>query len=224
LLAWGWQEMAFFMGFVTGPRKTGSPARRGGLRHFWHGVEVCLYHELAILASAAAIVALTWGAPNQIGVWTFMLLWAMRQSAKLNVFLGVRNLNEQFLPAHLAYLKGYLTRKPMNLLFPLSVSAGTLGLAWLVQGAAAAEPAPARAAGLSFLATMLALAVIEHWFLVLPLPFAELWNWLLRLRGTARPAIDLPHGVHPASTDMVDDGPAEGGRHRFKVRRVTAPA
>ena len=28
----------------------------------------------------------------------------MRTSAKLNLFLGVRNLSEEFLPPHLAYL------------------------------------------------------------------------------------------------------------------------
>ena len=34
----------------------------------------------------------------------------MRQSAKLNVFLGVRNLSEEFLPQHLHYLQSYFTR------------------------------------------------------------------------------------------------------------------
>ena len=62
-----------------------------------------LYHELAIIGSAIAIVALTWHQPNQIGMWTFMVLWWMHQSAKLNVFFGVRNLNEEFLPEHLTF-------------------------------------------------------------------------------------------------------------------------
>ena len=60
-----------------------------------------LYHELAIVATALAVVAVTWGGANQVGTWTFLLLWAMRLSAKLNVFLGVPNLTEQFLPEHL---------------------------------------------------------------------------------------------------------------------------
>ena len=33
-----------------------------------------------------------------------------------------------------------------------------------------------------FIAMLLILAVIEHWFLVLPLPAAALWNWSLRAR------------------------------------------
>ena len=49
--------------------------------------------------------ALTRDGANQVGLWTFVILWAMRQSAKLNVFLGVRNLSEEFLPEHLRYLE-----------------------------------------------------------------------------------------------------------------------
>src|SRR5947209_4481406 len=95
VLAWGWQEMSFFMGFVTGPRRTASPPGSTLRQRFAHGVAACLYHELAILVTAALILAMTWGAANQVGTWTFMALWGMRQSAKLNLFLGVRNLGEQ---------------------------------------------------------------------------------------------------------------------------------
>lgn len=190
VLAWGWQEMSFFMGYVTGPRKTACDTPCGGWRHFRHGVETVLYHELATLLSAALIVGLTWGRANQFGTWTFLLLWAMRQSAKLNVFLGVRNLSLEFVPAHLAYIKRFLTCKPMNLLFPVSVSLGTVALVVLSQRALAAGDG-FHAAGLTFLCVMLALALIEHWVLVLPLPFAELWTWLLKLRG-AEPAAAPP--------------------------------
>ena len=48
---------------------------------------------------------------------------------------------------------------------------------------------------------MLALAVLEHWFLVLPLPFARLWSWVLQLRrpaGNAAPAAHA-HRQHDAA-------------------------
>ena len=102
VLVWGWQEMSFLMGFVTGPRRTPCPSGCGGWPHFGHAIETVLYHELALIASATAVIAVTWGGPNQVGTWTFLVLWAMRQSAKLNVFLGVRNLSEEFLPGSLA--------------------------------------------------------------------------------------------------------------------------
>jgi putative photosynthetic complex assembly protein 2 len=184
VLLWGWQEMSFFMGLVTGPRKTSCPADSVGLRRFWLAVETCLYHELVILATALAVLALTRGAPNQVGTWTFLVLWGMRQSSKLNVYFGVLNLNEAFVPDHLKYLCSYMRRRPMNLLFPFSISASTLLLGWIALRAAAPGMTAFHAAGLTFCATMLALGVIEHWFLVLPLPFAELWGWVLKLRAT----------------------------------------
>ena len=54
-------------------------------------------------------------------VWTFMPLWLMRTSAKLNVFLGGINLGEEFLPPHLRYLLSFMARRPMNVLMPLSL-------------------------------------------------------------------------------------------------------
>lgn len=187
LLIWGWQEISFYMGYVTGPRKQACPEGCSGWRHFGHGIQTCLYHELAIIVAGAVVVWLTWGQPNQVGMWTFVVLWWMHESAKLNVFLGVRNLNEQFLPDHLQYLRGFLTKKPMNLLFPISVTISTVITAWLVQRALAPDTTAFDAAGYTFLATLMALAVLEHWFLVLPLPAAALWNWWLRSHGKARP-------------------------------------
>ena len=187
LLAWGWQEISFYMGYVTGPRTEPCPEGCSGWRHFGHAIQTSFWHELAIIAAAAAVVALTWGQPNQVGTWTFMVLWWMHQSAKLNVFLGVRNLNEEFLPEHLTFLRSFLTKKPMNLLFPVSVTISTVIAVLLVQKALAPGASAFEAAGYTFLGTLMALAILEHWFLVLPLPSAALWSWGLRSRGTVRP-------------------------------------
>jgi putative photosynthetic complex assembly protein 2 len=187
LLAWGWQEISFYMGYVTGPRTEPCPEGCAGWRHFGHAIQTSLWHELAIIAAAAAVVALTWGQPNQVGTWTFMVLWWMHQSAKLNVFLGVRNLNEEFLPEHLTFLKSFLTKKPMNLLFPVSVTISTVIAALLVQKAVAPGASAFDAAGYTFLGTLMALAILEHWFLVLPLPSQALWSWGLHSRAALQP-------------------------------------
>jgi putative photosynthetic complex assembly protein 2 len=133
-------------------------------------------------------------------MWTFMILWGMRQSSKLNVFLGVRNLNEEFLPKHLMFLKSFMKRRPMNPLFPVSIGLGTWLTVMLVQRAAAPGISTFNATGLSFLITMMALGVIEHWFLVLPLPFARIWGWWLRRCGRAEP---LPPRHAPAAEPAV---------------------
>ena len=186
VLAWGWQEMSFFMGFVTGPRRTG--ARMGATlgQRFADGVAACLYHELAIIATAVVIVLATWDEPNQTGTWTFMVLWIMRQSAKLNVFLGVRNLGERFVPTHLQYLITYMAKRPMNALMPVSIVAGTVVTVALALRIGRPGISPSQAAGYTCLVTMLALAVLEHWMLVLPLPFERLWSWVLKLRHPVR--------------------------------------
>lgn len=187
LLAWGWQEVSFYMGFVTGPRKAACPEGCRGWAHFGHAIQTSLYHELAIIASAALVVGLTWGGANQIGTWTFLILWWMHQSAKLNVFLGVRNLNEEFLPEHLAFLKGFLNKKAMNLLFPFSVTISTVLTVIVADRAFAHGASPFVQAGYAFLTSMMALAILEHWMLVLPMPAGKLWNAGLKSRGQVRP-------------------------------------
>ncbi len=91
---------------------------------------------------------MTAGRANQIGTWIFLAPWATRQSAKLNVFLGARNLNEEFVLDHLAFFRSYRACKPMNLLFALSVSALTISAVLMTQRApAAARPVPTRTVG-----------------------------------------------------------------------------
>jgi putative photosynthetic complex assembly protein 2 len=186
LMLWAWQEMAFLMGLVTGPRRIAAEPDAPPLRRLSQALGAILYHELAIIAGAVLAAAMTWGGENLVGLWTYLLLWVMRQSAKLNLFLGVPNLAEEFLPDHLAYLQTYFRRRPMNLLFPVSVTAGTVGTVLLFQAATADGISAATAAGHVFLGTMLALAVLEHWFLVLPIPSVLLWAWSLR-KGAGSP-------------------------------------
>ena len=187
LLAWGWQECSFYMGLVTGPRKAACPENCGGWAHFGHAIQTSLWHELAIIASAIVVVALTWGGANQIGTWTFMILWWMHQSAKLNVFLGVRNLNEEFLPEHLTFLKGFLNKKAMNLLFPFSVTISTVLTVIVAMKAWGTDATVFEQAGYAFLTAMMALAILEHWLLVVPMPSTKLWSAGLKSRGNAKP-------------------------------------
>jgi len=184
VIAWGWQEISLYTGFVTGPRKHRCAEGCSGWRHFGHAIGVNLWHEIAIVIVAAAIIWLSWGSDNQWGLWSYLLLWIMHLSARLNVFLGVRNVSEEFVPAHMEVLKGFLTRKPMNLLFPFSVTGGTIGSILLFQRAFSASN-PVDAAGFSLLAALASLAVLEHWLLMLPLPVEKLFRWSLPNRRNA---------------------------------------
>lgn len=190
VLVWGWLEMSFLMGFITGPRHHGCAERCRGWRHFAHAVQAIAYNELATLAGAAGVFMATLGSPNRAALWTFLVLWAMRLSAKLNLFLGVPNLGEKLLPAHLLYLKSFFRKRAMNLLFPWSISASTVVLVLLVQQYRAADD-PMHRVSYALVSSLLALAVLEHWFMVLPLHSEKLWHWAM---GRARRARGMGQG------------------------------
>lgn len=178
---WAWHETAFLLGYVTGPRTTPCPPGARGWDRFVAASETVIFHELAIAATAILLTMITWRAPNQIGVWTFLLLWGMRLSAKFNLYAGAPHLNEEFLPAHHAHLPSYFGPKRTSAFFYVSLLAISAVAALLVAGAIAAVDAFA-ATAFALLATLASLAVVEHLFMILPVRDAALWAW-------ARPAV-----------------------------------
>lgn len=187
LAVWAWHELTFLLGIVTGPRKEPCPPGARGWRRFAYATSAVIHHELALAITLITVVALTWGGPNQVGTWTFLVLWIMRLSAKLNVFLGVRNLTTEFIPDHLRYLLSYFRKARLNPLMPVSLIVGSAVVVYLLTSGRAADATGVIAVGRTMVATLLALAVLEHLFLTLPLPDALLWRWALRA-GHGQPA------------------------------------
>ncbi len=210
LLVWGWHELSFLTGWVTGPRRTPVATTVQGWPRFQAAVQAILWHELAIAAGGLLILAITWGQPNQVGLWTYAVLWLMRISAKFNLFLGVRNLSEDFLPPQLAYMGSFFRRRRMNALWPLVVAAATW-VAWLIADAALQpDTDPVAAVGLTLVASLLALAIVEHFMMVLPLQPSALWRWAMRQHNGGPPG-GPPGGVPPR-------GPARQSRHSASGR------
>ncbi len=222
LLIWGWHTMSYYMGVVTGPRRARCPEGCTGARRFIHALATSLHHELAIVATAALLVYLTWDQPNRFGLWTFLALWAMHVSAKLNVFLGVRNLNADFIPERLQYLTSYFRERPMNLLFPFSVTGGTMLAVVLAQAAGAADASAFAIAGFTLLASLVALAVVEHWFMVLPIPADALWRWSLKRDSAARDSDDRPQ-KGPAAAARTDAAARENASSSEERDALRAP-
>jgi putative photosynthetic complex assembly protein 2 len=191
ILIWGWLEMSFLMGFITGPRKQACTACCSGWRRFAHATQAIAYNEVATLIGGAALFLATRPGANHTAFWTYLVLWTMRISAKLNLFLGVPNLGEKFLPPHLQYLKGFFRKRPMNVLFPLSVSGSTVAAAWLLQSYLKNAGAY-QAVSNALLFSLLTLAVLEHWFMVLPLPSEKLWTWAMKPKLPRQIAIKSP--------------------------------
>lgn len=213
LVCWGWQELTLYSGLITGPRRIHADPGASGTRRFVQATQAILYHEIAIAVLGLVMIWVAFGQPNQVGVWTYMILWWMRLSAKMNIFLGVPNHSAEFLPGHIAYLQSYFRNRPMNLLFPVSVTISTVVTVWLYALAAGAPAGSHEQAGYLILATLMALAVIEHWFLVIPLPATKLWTWGLAGRSET--------GQNGTETDET----IGGGRRAVEIasKRVAIP-
>lgn len=185
VLVWGWHEIGFLMGLVAGPRREPLPEGVTGWARFRLATATVIHHEIALAVTLVLIAALTWGQANQAALWAFGVLFALRLSAKLNLFLGVPNLSDEVFPAHLAYLKSYFGTRSMNPLFPLSLLLATLlaATAWAM-GDAAPAGSGARAAG-RLAASFAVLGLVEHLFLVLPLRDGKLWKWAIARKDAA---------------------------------------
>ncbi len=179
LVIWGWHELTFLAGWITGPRQEALAPEVRGWPRFVESVRAILWHELGLLAMGGLVLWVTWGGSNPVGPATYAVLWTMRLSAKLNLFFGVRNFSEAFLPQHLKYLQSFFRRRRMNAFFPFAVGAATLVAVALVLDTLEPALAPGARAGQWLVSTMLVLAIVEHWMLVLPLESTALWRWAL---------------------------------------------
>ncbi len=189
---WGWVELSFLTGSLTGPVRSSCPGHVVGWPRFWRAWGTIAHHEIALTLILIAVIEFGWGAANAVGVWTFVILYFARVSAKLNLFLGVAHVNTEFLPQHLSHLPSYFGKARLNWLFPVSVTLMTFALGCFIERLINA-PDVASEAGFALLAALTALALLEHWFLVLRLPDAKLWRWMLpdptpvsRLKPTER--------------------------------------
>ena len=182
LLVWSWQEITFLVGLVTGPNRQPCPEVKGWARA-WHAFRAIAHHEAALALLGAAVILPSWDAPNPVAAQTFLVLWAMRLSAKLNLFLGVKNFYESFLPPSLHYLLTYFSRRSFNLFFPISLALSVLAAVLFWEQAWFGESAYDVVAS-SLLASLLALAIIEHLLLVLPIRPERLWRWAWVRQGS----------------------------------------
>jgi len=191
VLVWAWAEIGLLTGLITGPSAKPCPPGAKGRTRFVAALQTILHHELAILALGVLLGAMLWNAENQVALHTYLILYVMRQSAKLNIYLGARNLGESMLPPHLQHLASYFRKRTMNALFPASITGGTVAALLLLQQGLGGDPFVA--ASYTLLAALMALAVIEHWFLMLPLPLDGLWTWSRPGQPQATPAACPQH-------------------------------
>ncbi len=181
LALWGWIELAFLSGVITGPNSRICPPHASTSDRFWRAVGAIAWHESALLLVLLGLGALSLNAVNPFAFGTFAILFVARISAKLNLFLGVPRINTQFLPRPLAHLASHFRIGPVTAFFPISVSMLTVLSALLLERAINVSW-PGLSVGYALLTCLCLLAVLEHWFMVLPLPDEKLWRWMMPAR------------------------------------------
>jgi hypothetical protein len=146
-------------------------------------------------------------AENTTGLLTFCLLWVMRISTKLNIYLGARHAISDMLPDRLSYLKSYFRTDRTSGWFYVSLSAARYCWAGWSHAAAAAATDHA-AVKWTLLACFAALALLEHLFLVLPVRDSALWAgpWNARQQ------------------DEITANPGQFGRKSLKIGSKTIPS
>lgn len=182
LAIWGWHELAFLTGGVTGPRREPAMPHAHGLLRFRQASAAVIHHEIVLAATALMLVALSWGHPNPLGAQVFALLFGLRLLSKMNLFVGVPNASTDMLPRHLAYMTSYFGPNRFTPLLAASIAGTVVMASWLGAFAAGAEPG-ASAVGASLLFGIAALGALEHLFFALPLRDGALWGWALPARG-----------------------------------------
>lgn len=176
LAVWCWHEATYFFGTISGPRPLPCPQGVSLWRRFWFGVSASLYHELLLILTVAALWIGLQGTPNTVALQAFVVLWLMRWSTKINIFFGVSNLHTEYWPNHLRYLDSYVGAANGNRVFPLSIVLG-IGLSvWLAQPLFGISNSPFDIVSVSLLLTLLVLGLLEHLFLLVPVPDGKLWS------------------------------------------------
>ena len=204
VLIWGWQEMLFLMGVLAGPSKAPLPDGVSESMRFKLATRSVIHHELALLGVGILLLLVTWRSPNQVGGATYMLLWLMRLSAKLNLFVGVRNTYAHLLPAHIAYLGSYFRqRKTVSAFFVISTTFAILLTTSLWLFVSFGTSQFFSQTGATLIASLMTLAVIEHFFLVLPIPMERLWSAALANRKNSASRNDTASAITAADFSSV---------------------
>jgi len=172
-LVWWWCSTLFYAGvgihiaenIPTGPRT---------LALAFQAIEATVRPDLLGVFALILLAVLVWRKPNSTAFWTLLVFFGTLQTAKLNVFMGVRNSGVDWLPEHLVGLSQFFGPPQNSVLLPVTI----VGLAacFLVTAAMSRAATSAfRKHMLAMLSFLLGLALLEHVFLGVDLTL-PLWN------------------------------------------------
>jgi putative photosynthetic complex assembly protein 2 len=181
LSIWGWLELAFLTGVITGPNRGIRPSGVNGFKRFWLAWRAIAYSEILLILIFLILFLLSLGEKNLFGFLTFLILYFARLSAKLNLFFGVPKINIEFLPARVLHLASHFKISGISWFFPLSVmSLMALVIYWFSYFQISISiDSVSETIGYSLLLTLTVLALLEHFFMILTFRDAVLWRWMI---------------------------------------------
>ncbi|MDB3936330.1 putative photosynthetic complex assembly protein PuhE, partial [Granulosicoccus sp.] len=186
---WGCIELTYYTGLIGGVHKRSCPDNCNTGKRFRLALGASIWHEVSVLFAGALVLTLLYDASNTAGLYSFMVLWLMRWSAKLNLFFGMPNFNTDWFPKRLAYAHSYIRRSPVTWFFPLSMLIASFVAANLLS-AALAHP-PEHSLMMILPGMLILLAILEHVFMALPIADSKMWNKIFtRDDADAQPADD----------------------------------
>ena len=188
VVLWGALELSHLLGLVTGVHHAPCPRHADARERFRLALGTSLWHELSVLGTGALLVVLLYGTANPTGLYTYLVLWLMRWSSKLNLFFGVPNFSTEWFPERLAHVASYIRHAPVSAFYPVSVTLAVVAFIALVRLALSAPDAEALVHALP--AALLLLAIAEHVFMAVPVADTRLWNRLFAVRGADTPDAD----------------------------------
>jgi putative photosynthetic complex assembly protein 2 len=122
----------------------------------------------------------------------------MRLSSKFNLFFGVPQVGEQYLPSQLAYLGSYFRKKPVGVFFFCSM--GVSIVSWLALIWQARTGQVAITCQWVLLSSLLGLAILEHVLMMIPYSLERVWNWALKPHKT----LAMPNDNRVATPPLED--------------------
>lgn len=171
---WGCIELSYYTGLISGVHKRKCPDNCEIGKRFRLALGASIWHEVSVLFVGGIVLTLLLKTENPIGLYSFLVLWLMRWSAKLNLFFGVPNFNTDWFPKRLAYAHSYIRRAPVTLFFPVTVVLASLVAVDLISKGMRSDYNQSLITLLP--GVLLLLAILEHLFMALPIADSELWN------------------------------------------------
>lgn len=174
IVLWGCIELSYYTGLIGGVHMRSCPDNCNNGKRFRLALGASIWHEVSVLLAGGVILTLLHDAVNTTALYSFLVLWLMRWSAKLNLFFGMPNFNTDWFPKRLAYAHSYIRRSPVTWFFPLSVFVASMVATHLISTALSLPPEQSLMMILPGM--LLLLAILEHVFMALPIADSELWN------------------------------------------------